>query len=57
MCSTDKKNIKADNYDRRGNIVDDDLYHKLKLEIIAESDAAAAEESKTQDTQAKQIEG
>lgn len=56
QCALQTKNIKADNYDRRGNIVDDDLYHKLKLEVIAESDAAAAEESKTQDTAAKQIE-
>lgn len=56
QCALQTKNIKADNYDRRGNIVDDDLYHKLKLEIIAESDAAATEESKTQDTPAKQIE-
>lgn len=57
QCALQTKNIKADNYDRRGNIVDDDLYHKLKLEIIADSDAKkAAEENKTQDTQAKQIE-
>lgn len=55
-CTLQTKNIEADNYDRRGNIVDDDLYHKLKLDVIAESDAAAAEESKTQDTPAKQIE-
>lgn len=57
QCALQTKNIGADNYDRRGNIVDEDLYHKLKLEIIAESDAKkAAEENKTQDTQAKQIE-
>lgn len=56
QCSLQTKNIEADNYDRRGNIIDDDLYHKLKLEVIAESDAAVAEESKTQDTPAKQIE-
>jgi len=56
QCALQTKNIEADNYDRRGNIIDGDLYHKLKLEIIAESDAAAAEESKTQDTPAKQIE-
>ena len=56
QCNLQTKNIEADNYDRRGNIIDDDLYHKLKLEVIAESDAAATEESKTQDTQAKQIE-
>ena len=57
QCALQTKNIKADNYDRRGNIVDDDLYHKLKLEVIAESDAEkATEENKTQDTPAKQIE-
>ena len=56
QCALQTKNIKADNYDRRGNIVDDDLYHNLKLEVIAESDAAAAEENKTYDTPVKQIE-
>nr|DAX51117.1 MAG TPA: helix-turn-helix domain protein [Caudoviricetes sp.] len=57
QCALQTKNIEADNYDRRGNIVDDDLYHKLKLEVIAESDTEnAAEGSKTQDTPAKQIE-
>lgn len=57
QCALQTKNIEADNYDRRGNIVDDDLYHKLKLEVIAESDAEkAAEENKAQDTTAKQIE-
>lgn len=57
QCALQTKNIKADNYDRRGNIVDDDLYYKLKLEVITESDAEkATEESKTQDTPAKQIE-
>ena len=57
QCALQTKNIEADNYDRRGNIVDDDLYHKLKLEVIAESDAEkATEESKIQDTPAKQIE-
>lgn len=57
QCALQTKNIEADNYDRRGNIVDDDLYHKLKLEVIAESDAEKAiEESKTQDAPAKQIE-
>lgn len=56
QCALQTKNIEADNYDRRGNIIDDDLYHKLKLEIIAESDAETAEESKTQDTPTKQIE-
>lgn len=57
QCSLQTKNIEADNYDRRGNIVDDDLYHKLKLEVIAESDAEkAVEGSKTQNTPVKQIE-
>lgn len=57
QCALQTKNIKADNYDRRGNIVDDDLYHKLKLEVIAESDAEkTTEESKTQDTLTKRIE-
>lgn len=56
QCALQTKNIEADNYDRRGNIIDDDLYHKLKLEVIAESDSETAEESKTQDTPAKQIE-
>ena len=57
QCALQTKNIEADNYDRRGNIIDDDLYHKLKLEVITESDAEkAAEESKTQDTPTKQIE-
>nr|DAE10686.1 MAG TPA: winged helix-turn-helix transcription repressor [Siphoviridae sp. ctlgF9] len=44
QCALQTKNIQADNYDRRGNVVDDDLYHKLKLEVIAESDAKKAEE-------------
>lgn len=57
QCALQTKNIEADNYDRRGNVVDDGLYHKLKLEVIAESDAVkATEENKTQDTPAKQIE-
>lgn len=57
QCALQTKNIQAYNYDRRGNIINDDLYHKLKLEVIAESEAAAeAEESKTQSTPAKQIE-
>lgn len=57
QCALQTKNIGADNYDRRGNIIDDDLYHKLKIEVIAESDAEkATEENKTQDTPAKQIE-
>ena len=44
QCALQTKNIQTDNYDRRGNIVDEDLYHKLKLEVIAESDARKAEE-------------
>lgn len=44
QCTLQTKNIQADNYDRRGNVVDEDLYHKLKLEVIAESDAKKAEE-------------
>lgn len=56
QCALQTKNIEADNYDRRGNIVDDDLYHKLKLEVIAESEAAAGAEKQTQSTLAKQIE-
>lgn len=57
QCALQTKNIEADNYDRRGNVVDDDLYHKLKLEVITESDTKkATEESKTQETKAKQIE-
>ena len=44
QCALQTKNIEADNYDRRGNVVDEDLYHKLKLEVIAESDAKKAEE-------------
>lgn len=56
-CALQTKNIEADNYDRRGNIVDDDLYHKLKLEVIAESDARKAEEEaeKQQNIQAQQL--
>lgn len=56
QCALQTKNIKADNYDRRGNIVDEDLYHKLKLEVIAEPEAAAGAEKQTQSTPAKQIE-
>lgn len=52
QCALQTKNIQADNYDRRGNIVDDDLYHELKLEVIAESDAKkAGEEAKKQPEQ------
>lgn len=56
QCALQTKNIEADNYDRRNNVIDEDLYHKLKLEVIAESDTKkATEESKTQNTPAKQI--
>lgn len=44
QCALQTKNIEADNYDRRNNIIDEDLYHKLKLDVIAESDARKAEE-------------
>ena len=56
QCALQTKNIEADNYDRHGNVVDDDLYHKLKLEIIAESDAAAEAEKQPEQAPAKQIE-
>ena len=57
QCALQTENIKADNYDRRGNIVDEDLYHKLKIEVIAESDARKAEEEaeKQQNIQAQQL--
>ena len=57
QCALQTKNIEADNYDRRGNIIDDDLYHNLKLEVIAESDARKAEEEaeKQQNIQAQQL--
>ncbi len=51
-----KRNDKQGNMDRRGNIIDETFSDEIAAEIIAESDAAAAEESKTQDTPAKQIE-
>lgn len=44
QCALQTKNIEADNYDRRNNVIDEDLYYKLKLEVIAESDAKKAEE-------------
>ena len=56
QCALQTKNIGADNYDRRGNIIDDDLYHKLKLEIIAESDATTEAEKQSEQTLTKQIE-
>lgn len=51
-----KRNDKQGNMDRRGNIIDEEFSDEIAAEIIAESDAAAAEENKTQDTPAKQIE-
>lgn len=56
QCALQTKNIEADNYDRRGNIVDDDLYHKLKLEVIAESDDAVEVEKQPEQDTAKKIE-
>lgn len=56
QCALQTKNIKADNYDRRGEVVDEDLYRKLKLEIIAESDAAVEVEKQPEQTPTKQIE-
>ena len=56
QCALQTKNIEADNYDRRGNVVDEDLYHKLKLEIIAESDAAVEAKKQPEQDPAKQIE-
>lgn len=50
-----KRNDKQGNMDRRGNIIDEEFSDEIAAEIIAESDSAAAEESNTQDTQAKQI--
>lgn len=57
QCALQTKNIQADNYDRRNNVIDEDLYHKLKLEVIAESDAKKAEEEaqKQQNIQAQQL--
>lgn len=57
QCALQTKNIQADNYNRRGNVVDEDLYHKLKLEVIAESDARKAEEEaeKQRNIQAQQL--
>ena len=56
QCALQTKNIEADNYDRRNNIIDEDLYHKLKLEVIAESDAAAEAEKQPEQSATKQIE-
>lgn len=57
QCALQTKNIQADNYDRRGNVVDGNLYHKLEMEVIAESDAKKAEEEaeKQQNIQAQQL--
>lgn len=57
QCALQTKNIQADNYDRRGNIIDGSLYHKLEMEVIAESDARKAEEEaeKQQNIQAQQL--
>lgn len=57
QCALQTKNIEADNYDRRGNIIDGNLYHKLEMEVIAESDARKAEEEaeKQQNIQAQQL--
>lgn len=57
QCVLQTKNIQADNYDRRGNIIDGNLYHKLEMEVIAESDARKAEEEaqKQQNIQAQQL--
>lgn len=57
QCALQTKNIQADNYDRRGNIIDGNLYHKLEMEVIAESDARKAEEEaqKQQNIQAQQL--
>ena len=57
QCALQTKNIEADNYDRRGNVIDGNLYHKLDMEVIAESDARKAEEEaqKQQNIQAQQL--
>ena len=56
QCSLQTKNIKADNYDRNGNVIDDNLYRALELEVIADSDAAAEAEKQPEQAPAKQIE-
>lgn len=56
QCALQTKNIEADNYDRRGNIIDDDLYHRLKLEVIAKSDATTEAGKQPEQAPAKQIE-
>jgi predicted transcriptional regulator len=56
QCALQTKNIEADNYDRRGEVVDEDLYRKLKLEVIAKSDTATETEKQPEQAPAKQIE-
>lgn len=56
QCALQTKNIEADNYDRRGEIIDKNLYDKLKLEIVAESDAATEAEKQPEQASSKQIE-
>jgi DNA-binding MarR family transcriptional regulator len=56
QCALQTKNIEADNYDRRGNVIDENLYYKLKLEVIAESDATTEAEKQPEQSPAKQIE-
>lgn len=51
-----RRNVAADNYDRRGNIIDKDLDRKLQAEVIAESNAKEEEKSKPEQTPTKQIE-
>lgn len=51
-----RRNDKQGNMDRRGNIIDEKFSDEIAAEIIAESDAVAAEESETHDTPEKQIE-
>ena len=57
QCALQTKNIQADNYDRRNNVIDGNLYHKLEMEVIAESDARKAEEEaeKQRNIQAQQL--
>lgn len=56
QCALQTKNIEEDNYDRRGNVVDEDLYRKLKLEVIAGSDAVTETEKQPEQTRTKRIE-
>lgn len=43
-----RRNVAADNYDRLGNVIDKDLYHKFQVEVVTESDAKVTEEGKEQ---------